>query len=89
MKPFVTINRKDFPRDQLFRFEIEAEHPDDFLNTLLNISPGLVCSAVQRQRESLRNPARTASELPATPQPPHFAAATAELFGTLKNQTFE
>jgi len=62
----VTFNLKDFPRDQLCRFEIEAQHPDDFLNTLLDVSPGLVCNAVRRQRESLRNPARTAAELLAT-----------------------
>ena len=59
----VTFNLKDFPAKTLARFNIKAQHPDAFLTDLLNQSAGLVCAAVKRQRESLRNPLRTIEEL--------------------------
>ena len=59
----VTFNLKDFPAKTLARFDINAQHPDAFLADLLNQSSGLVCAAVKRQRESLRNPQRTIEEL--------------------------
>jgi predicted nucleic acid-binding protein len=59
----VTYNLKDFPVETLARFDIEAQHPDDFLIGLLDQAPGVVCAAVKRQRESLRNPPKTAQEL--------------------------
>jgi predicted nucleic acid-binding protein len=62
----VTYNLSDFPSDTLARFDIEALHPDDFLLSLLDLAPGAVCTAVKRQRESLRNPPKTAQELLAT-----------------------
>jgi hypothetical protein len=62
----VTYNLKDFLREKLARFDIVAEHPDDFLVSLFDVAPGLVCSAVKRQREGLRNPPKTSEELLAT-----------------------
>jgi hypothetical protein len=62
----VTCNLKDFPAEALVRFGIEAQHPDDFLVYLLDEAPGVVCAGVKRQRESLRNPPKTAEELLAT-----------------------
>ena len=48
------------------RFDIKVQHPDDFLVNLLDQATGMVCAAVKRQRESLRNPPKTAQELLAT-----------------------
>ncbi len=62
----VTYNLTDFPPETLSRFDIEAQQPDDFLVSLLDAAPGAVCAAVKRQRESLRNPPKTAEELLAT-----------------------
>ncbi len=62
----VTYNLRDFPAETLARFDIEAHHPDDFLVCLLDQAPGMVCAAVKRQRESLRNPPKTVQELLAT-----------------------
>jgi len=62
----VTFNLADSPPDALARFGIEAQHPDDFIVHLLDIAPGPVCAAVKRQRESLRNPPKSADELLAT-----------------------
>ena len=59
----VTYNLKDFPTKTLAHFGIEAQHPDDFLTSLFEFSPGLVCLTVKRQRESLRKPPRTAEEM--------------------------
>src|SRR5438552_2445019 len=62
----VTCNLADFPAEALARFDIAAQHPDDFLIYLLDQASGIVCAAVKRQRESLRNPPKTAEELLAT-----------------------
>jgi predicted nucleic acid-binding protein len=62
----VTYNLKDFPTETLARFDIEAQHPDDFLLSLCNVAPGAVCATVKRQRESLRNPPKTTGEILAT-----------------------
>jgi predicted nucleic acid-binding protein len=59
----VTCNLSDFPEETLARFNIEAQHPDDFLVYLFEEAPGVVCAVVKRQRESLRNPPKTAEEL--------------------------
>jgi predicted nucleic acid-binding protein len=62
----VTYKLADFPAESLARFDIEAQHPDDFLVGLFDLAPGDVCAAIKRQRESLRNPPRSAEELLAT-----------------------
>ena len=62
----VTYNLTDFPAETLARFDMEAQHPDDFLVDLLDLAPGVVCAAVKRQRESLRNLPKNAEELLAT-----------------------
>jgi hypothetical protein len=50
----VTFNLKDFPAGVLAGYNIEAQHPDDFLLALFDAVPGPVCAAVKRQREGLR-----------------------------------
>ncbi|MBA4062536.1 MAG: PIN domain-containing protein [Isosphaera sp.] len=62
----VTFNLKDFPAAVLAAFNVEAQHPDDFLVSLFEAATGPVCAAVKRQREGLRNPPKTAEELLAT-----------------------
>ena len=59
----ITYNLKDFPDDILSQYDIEALHPDDLLSDLLDQAPAQVVATVKRQRESLRNPAKTAEEL--------------------------
>jgi predicted nucleic acid-binding protein len=75
----VTYNLKDFPAETLARFDIEAQHPDDFLVSLLDLAPDLVCAAVKRQREGLRNPPKTAEELLATLENQRLTQAVARL----------
>src|SRR5438309_7090933 len=56
----VTYNLADFPAETLSHHGIEAQHPDDFVRHLLDLTPGAVCAAVKRQRESLRQPPKSA-----------------------------
>jgi len=59
----VTFNLKDFPRETLASFKLEAQHPDDFLSMLIQLVPTKICSIVSDQRASLRNPRRSVIEL--------------------------
>ncbi len=58
----VTFNLDDFPRDVLATFGLEAQHPDEFVAHLIDLSPGDVCAAAKRQRASLKNPRRSVDE---------------------------
>ncbi len=75
----VTINLADFPATTLKTYGIEAQHPDDFIIHLLDLAPGTVCAAVKRQRESLRNPPKSADELLATFEKQGLAQTVARL----------
>jgi hypothetical protein len=52
----VTFNEKDFPPAALLPFGIEAQHPDLFIENLLDLDPAAVITAAQRQRAQLMNP---------------------------------
>ncbi len=58
----VTTNLKDFPSDTLNAFEIEAQHPDDFIASLIDLRPLKVASAVQTVRKRLKSPPRSVDE---------------------------
>jgi hypothetical protein len=53
----VTYNLKDFPEGAVSPYGIEVQHPDEFLTHVLGLAPGIVLAALQRLRQSLRNPA--------------------------------
>lgn len=58
----VTFNLKDFPPDILKRFNLAAQHPDDFIFDQLDLHPALVCQSAANHRQSLKNPPKTADE---------------------------
>jgi hypothetical protein len=58
----VTFNLKDFPAAALAPYGIQAQHPDDFVSHLLDDAPDLVCVAVKKQREALKNPPKSVAE---------------------------
>jgi predicted nucleic acid-binding protein len=58
----VTINIRDFPREVLAPFGIEAWHPDEFISHILDLAPGIVAGAARNHRESLKNPPKTIEE---------------------------
>ena len=46
----VTYNLKDFPKSELSKYGIEAQHPDFFLANHLDLFPGKFCAAVRKIR---------------------------------------
>jgi hypothetical protein len=59
----VTSNLDDFPTDALARYDIEAQHPDEFAIHLIDLDPGAVARVVQEQAADLRRPPRSARDL--------------------------
>jgi hypothetical protein len=58
----VTCNLGDFPPHVLGEFDIEAQHPDEFILRLLDLVPGLVVETAENHRQSLKNPPKTVAE---------------------------
>jgi predicted nucleic acid-binding protein len=58
----ITFNLKDFPREVLAEYSIEAIHPDDFIYCQIGLSSAVACGAVKRHRESLKKPPKTKAE---------------------------
>lgn len=52
----VTFNLGDFPTDRLTPYNVEAQHPDDFVLDCVDLSPGTVVRILQDQLAALRNP---------------------------------
>ena len=59
----VTRNLRDFPDAALEPYGIEAQHPDEFVRHLLDLSPVLVVDAVRDQQAALTNPPVTMAGL--------------------------
>ena len=58
----VTYNLKDFPSDTLLAFDLEAQHPDEFIGHLCNLRPDVVCHAAKLCRQRLRKPPRSVDD---------------------------
>lgn len=61
----VTFNLKDFPREELARFNVEPIHPDDFIRYQLDLKAppaAAVVIAAGNCRQRLKNPPKTAAE---------------------------
>ena len=52
----VTSNLRHFPDEALDPFEIEAQHPDEFIRHLIDLAPVAVVDAVRSQQARLTNP---------------------------------
>jgi predicted nucleic acid-binding protein len=52
----VTFNLKDFPDEKLKPFGIEAQHPDEFITNLMDLSPQMVCASAKKCRARLKKP---------------------------------
>ena len=75
----VTFNLDDFPAEALKKWGIESQHPDDFINHLLDLAPHLVCTAAKRHRESLKNPPMSVDDFLAALERQGFAQTVAGL----------
>lgn len=58
----LTYNLKDFPKNHLKKYGIEAMHPDIFIANLLENNQALVCDAIKKLRHRLKNPTMSPSE---------------------------
>lgn len=58
----VTFNLKDFPAEILDRYGILAQHPDQFLLSLINRDPQQVLRSIEIARNRLKNPPKTFEE---------------------------
>lgn len=59
----VTFNLRDFPARTLENYQIRAQHPDNFIVSLLELDAPSVHEAVRRQRAGLQNPPHSATQL--------------------------
>ncbi len=59
----VTFNLKDFPTEMLAPYDIDAQHPDDFLLRLIERNPHQVLQVLKGQAEDLKHPPLTVGEL--------------------------
>jgi predicted nucleic acid-binding protein len=58
----ITFNLKHFPYEVLEQFDIEAQHPDEFIHHQFGLNHAGVVTAVQRCRARLKTPPKTAEE---------------------------
>ena len=58
----VTANLGDFPREVLDPYNIEAQHPDDFVMYQFDLHPWVYCKAIKDQRARLQNPPLSVDE---------------------------
>jgi predicted nucleic acid-binding protein len=59
----VTTNLRDFPDAVLEPLGVRAEHPDEFVLHLIDLSPATVCLAIKEVRSRLKKPPHTADKL--------------------------
>lgn len=52
----VTFNQRDFPADVIASYEVESQHPDEFVENLFDLDAAAVVAAAQLQRAQLKNP---------------------------------
>ena len=75
----VTHNLRHFPAEVLDRYGISAQHPDEFVRHLLDLSPVLVVDAVRDQQAGLTRPSMLMVELLALFERLGLAETVAEL----------
>lgn len=59
----VTLNLRDFDKSELAKYDVVAEHPDEFICNMIELAQPRVLSAVKQMRVRLRNPPKTVEEL--------------------------
>ncbi len=52
----VTSNLRDFPKSELEKYDIEAQHQDTFITNLIELHPMQVIEAVQKCHQRRKNP---------------------------------
>src|SRR5262249_38792224 len=58
----VTSNLAHFPNDVVSQLGLEAQHPDDFLVSLIGVGGDLACDAIKAMRERYKKPPMSAAQ---------------------------
>ncbi|MBS3951891.1 PIN domain-containing protein [Methylicorpusculum oleiharenae] len=58
----LTFNLKDFPETELEKYDVEAQHPDEFISDLIDLNAARVLAAIAKHRQSLKHPPKTSKE---------------------------
>jgi predicted nucleic acid-binding protein len=58
----ITFNRKDFPAAELEKYNVSAQHPDDFIFDLFDLNAAKVLQAAARHRKSMKNPPKSVED---------------------------
>ena len=59
----VTQNLRDFPAKVLKEFDIEAQHPGEFVVNIIDLDHAAVCQVLEEQTAALKNPPKTIGEI--------------------------
>jgi predicted nucleic acid-binding protein len=59
----VTFNLKDFPLDYLKRYDIEVQHPDEFILNLISLDKSKSLQALKNQVKRLKNPPQSKDQV--------------------------
>lgn len=82
----VTFNLRDFPAAALAPYNVDAQHPDDFVLHTIDLAAGIVSKVVSEQAGALKNPPQTVAELLDTLRDQGLVRSVAklrELFGAV------
>ncbi|MFB2880590.1 PIN domain-containing protein [Floridanema aerugineum] len=55
----VTFNLSDFPENILQKYDIEPQHPDEFISDLVDLKPGKIVAVAEICRQRLKNPPKS------------------------------
>jgi hypothetical protein len=58
----VTFNLSDFSKQLTAKYEVDIQHPNEFLRHLIDLLPAKVIQTVRETRLSLKNPSKTTVE---------------------------
>ncbi|BAU57003.1 hypothetical protein HH1059_03260 [Halorhodospira halochloris] len=58
----ITFNLDDFPAEALGQYDIEALHPDIFVERQMDLHEGAVVNVAKTHREALKNPEKSVSD---------------------------
>lgn len=59
----VTFNLKDFPVNYLKAYDIEPQHPDDFIMNIIHLDEATALQALTNQIKRLKNPSKSTIEV--------------------------
>jgi len=75
----ITANLKHFPKTELAKYDIEAQHPDEFLHHQFGLDQASMIIAAQRVRKRLKNLPKTAEEYLETLEAQHLPQTVSKL----------